>query len=33
MRIPHLIDTFSYLTETFIYDTITELDRQGVENY
>jgi glycosyltransferase involved in cell wall biosynthesis len=33
MKILHLVDTFSALSETFIYDYITELERQGVDNH
>lgn len=33
MRILHYCTDFSLLTETFIYDTITELERQGVDNH
>lgn len=33
MRIAHLCPDFSALSETFIYDTVTELDRQGHEGH
>lgn len=33
MRVAHLCKTFSKLSETFIYDYVTELQRQGVNNH
>jgi glycosyltransferase involved in cell wall biosynthesis len=33
MRIVHLVDSFSPLSETFIYDYITELQCNGVDNH
>jgi colanic acid/amylovoran biosynthesis glycosyltransferase len=33
MRIAHFVETFSLLSETFIYDSIMELERQGQENH
>ena len=33
MKVLHLVETFSALSETFIYDYITELERQGVDNH
>lgn len=33
MRVLHFADSFSPLTETFIYDYVTELERQGVDNH
>ncbi|NBC17365.1 MAG: colanic acid biosynthesis glycosyltransferase WcaL, partial [Bacteroidetes bacterium] len=33
MRIAHLCNSFSALSETFIYDTVTELERQGEDNH
>jgi len=33
MKVIHLCNSFSPLSETFIYDYITELERQGIENY
>lgn len=33
MRIVHFVESFSPLSETFVYDYIIELERQGVENH
>lgn len=33
MRVLHYRQTFSKLSETFIYDYLTELERQGIENH
>ena len=33
MRVPHYRQVFSKLSETFIYDRLTELERQGVDNH
>jgi len=33
MRILHYCEQFSALTETFLYDYVTELERQGVDNH
>ncbi len=33
MRVLHFSKTFSPLSETFIYDYVTELERQGVDNH
>lgn len=33
MRILHYCSSFSFLSETFIYDYVTELERQGTDNY
>lgn len=33
MKVLHIVDSFSTLSETFIYDYITELERQGVDNH
>lgn len=33
MRILHFCETFSRLSETFIYDLITELERHGTDNH
>lgn len=33
MKVLHIVDSFSPLSETFIYDYITELERQGVDNH
>jgi len=33
MRVLHFVETFSPLSETFIYDYVTELERQGVDNH
>ena len=33
MRVAHLCQDFSILSETFIYDYVTELDRQGAEGH
>jgi len=33
MRVLHFAKTFSPLSETFIYDYVTELERQGVDNH
>lgn len=33
MKVLHFCDSFSPLSETFIYDYITELERQGVDNH
>ncbi len=33
MRVAHVVESFSPLTETFIYDTIVESVKQGVEAY
>lgn len=33
MKVLHIVDSFSALSETFIYDYITELERQGVDNH
>lgn len=33
MKILHFCDSFSPLSETFIYDYITELERQGLDNH
>lgn len=33
MRILHYVTSFSILSETFIYDYITELESQGADNY
>jgi colanic acid/amylovoran biosynthesis glycosyltransferase len=33
MRVLHFAETFSPLSETFIYDYVTELERQGVDNH
>jgi glycosyltransferase involved in cell wall biosynthesis len=32
MKVLHFCDSFSPLSETFIYDYITELERQGIDN-
>jgi colanic acid/amylovoran biosynthesis glycosyltransferase len=33
MRVLHFAESFSLLSETFIYDYVTELERQGVDNH
>jgi glycosyltransferase involved in cell wall biosynthesis len=33
MRVLHFAETFSSVSETFIYDYVTELERQGVDNH
>lgn len=33
MRVLHITESFSPLSETFIYDYITELERQGIDNH
>jgi colanic acid/amylovoran biosynthesis glycosyltransferase len=33
MRVLHFCKGFSKLSETFIYDTVTELERQGIDNH
>lgn len=33
MRILHYCESFSPLSETFVYDLITELERQGIDNH
>lgn len=33
MRIVHVVESFSPLSETFIYDYVTELQEQGLKNY
>ena len=33
VRVAHLCQDFSILSETFLYDSITELDRQGAEGH
>lgn len=33
MKVLHICSAFSPLSETFIYDYITELERQGIENH
>lgn len=33
MRVTHVCERFSSLSETFIYDQITELERQGVDSW
>ncbi|GMU96957.1 MAG: colanic acid biosynthesis glycosyltransferase WcaL [Ignavibacterium album] len=33
MKVLHICDSFSPLSETFIYDYITELERQGIDNH
>lgn len=33
MRVVHYSDSFSLLTETFVYAFVTELERQGLDNY
>jgi len=33
MRVAHVCERFSSLSETFIYDQITELERQGVDSW
>jgi glycosyltransferase involved in cell wall biosynthesis len=33
MKVLHYVNSFSPLSETFIYDYVTELERQGIDNY
>lgn len=33
MKVLHIVENFSPLSETFIYDYITELEKQGVDNH
>ena len=33
MKVIHIVDHFSSLTETFIYDYINELERHDVDNH
>lgn len=33
MKVLHFVSTFSKLSETFIYDVVVELEKQGLDNY
>lgn len=33
MRVLHFVETFSRLSQTFIFDYIRELDRQGSDSH
>lgn len=33
MKVLHIVESFSALSETFIYDYITELEKQGIDNH